>query len=233
MQADAQYRADRRLICRKDLRFSSHSALRHRLFPERGHNNPAPMAAETRDEPAFESIGLHEPARPLLVSVPHAGRHYPDELLNRSRFDKSELRMLEDRYIDAAATGLADRGFPLLIARTARAWIDLNRSEREIDREMFAPMPEHTNLDISLKVRGGLGLVPRRLPGRGDIYDAPLPATDIATTNRAAAPSVSPCHRRDDRAHSTAIRHRDPARLPFDAAAQARHPAPARRHRYR
>lgn len=138
------------------------------------------MAGETPHEAAMHAVGLEDPARPVLVSVPHAGRHYPPALLNRSRLGPAELRQLEDRHIDAPAEALAERGFPVLVARTARAWIDLNRSERELDQEMFAPTPRRADIDISLKVRGGLGLVPRRLPGHGDIYDAPVCANDLA-----------------------------------------------------
>lgn len=138
------------------------------------------MADETAENTTMQRFGLEDPPRPVLVSVPHAGRTYPPELLNRTRLSVAELSQLEDRYIDRATDGLARRGFPLLIARTARAWIDLNRSERELDHEMFAPPPRRAQIDTSLKVRGGLGLVPRRLPGLGEIYDEPVCAEDLA-----------------------------------------------------
>lgn len=138
------------------------------------------MTGALPENAGFRHHGLDPPGRPVLLSVPHAGRRYPPETLNRTRLGPTELRALEDRHVDAAIAGLDRQGFPLLVADTARAWIDLNRSERELDHEMFAPAIDRRDLDISLKVRGGLGLVPRRLPGHGDIYDEPVCARDLA-----------------------------------------------------
>lgn len=125
-------------------------------------------------------LGPETPQSPLILSVPHAGRHYPAGLLDAARLDEDKLRSLEDRHVDSIVTPLADKGFTVVIGHVARAWIDLNRSEREIDPEMILPRPVQAGVEISAKVRGGLGLVPRRLARHGNIYREPLAANDVA-----------------------------------------------------
>jgi N-formylglutamate amidohydrolase len=53
---------------------------------------------------------------------------------------------------------------------------------------MVMPQPARASLESSAKVRGGLGLVPRRLARHGNIYLGPITAADlanrIATTHR-------------------------------------------------
>jgi N-formylglutamate amidohydrolase len=125
-------------------------------------------------------LGPETPRFPLILSVPHGGRHYPPGLLDAARIGEDKLRALEDRHVDTLVTPLADRGFTVIAGRVARAWIDLNRSEREIDPEMVKPQPALAGIDFSAKVRGGLGLVPRRLARHGNIYRRPLDADDLA-----------------------------------------------------
>ncbi|RYY32719.1 MAG: N-formylglutamate amidohydrolase, partial [Sphingomonadales bacterium] len=112
---------------------------------------------------------------PVVVAVPHAGRLYPASLLAQACVGRPALETLEDRYADLLAADAA--GVTLFVAHYARAWIDLNRHPREIDPAMVAPPPPDTI--ASAKVRGGLGLIPRRIAGRGEIYPAPLSPDDV------------------------------------------------------
>jgi len=107
---------------------------------------------------------------PVLVSVPHSGRDYPPELLANLNVSASHLLRLEDRYADRLAASAIAAGFPAIIARKPRAWIDLNRSRTEIDPDMVAGMDPAQTPHISKKVRGGLGLLPRRLHGAGNLW---------------------------------------------------------------
>ncbi|NNC73730.1 MAG: N-formylglutamate amidohydrolase [Sphingomonadaceae bacterium] len=130
-----------------------------------------------------EPVSLYNcetPRSPLILSVPHAGRYYPRQLLDKSSASLERLQSLEDRFVDMLAVPLADRGYTVIVAQMARAWIDLNRSEREIDPEMVAPQPSRSGLDLSTKVRGGLGLVPRRVAGHGEIYREPMSDRDVS-----------------------------------------------------
>lgn len=136
-------------------------------------DHPAPRPP-VLSEPGFDLYGPAIPDRPVILSVPHAGRAYPPELLAQARVQAQQLRRLEDRWVDLLAYPLIERGFCVLVARAPRAMIDLNRHEREIDPAMVSGVPREASLQASAKLRGGLGLIPRRLPGAHDLWHRPL-----------------------------------------------------------
>ena len=116
---------------------------------------------------------------PVLVSVPHAGRDYPGSLFENLRLAPEILIRLEDRYADLLAREAINNQFTTIIAHRARAWIDLNRDENDIDTEMVDGL-DRANLPVpSAKQRGGLGLIPRRLSGAGDIWRGRFGAADV------------------------------------------------------
>lgn len=127
----------------------------------------------------FDLHGPATPDRPVILSVPHAGRDYPPALLAQARVRPEMLRRLEDRWADLLVQPLIARGFTLLIARAPRAMIDLNRHEREVDPTMVRDLPHGVALQGSAKLRGGLGLLPRRLPGAQDLWRGPLPWAEV------------------------------------------------------
>lgn len=127
---------------------------------------------------SFERIGPARLSLPVILSVPHAGRCYPDQIEKDSRFSSTHLRVLEDRYADLLVQDAQSCGFVGLVARTPRAWIDLNRAEHDIDPAMLsAPIgpPAH----LSAKARGGLGLIPRRTNNLGDIWQRRLTPDEV------------------------------------------------------
>lgn len=128
---------------------------------------------------SYTGHGLDNPARAVLVSVPHAGRDYPPELLARARVSADFLQRLEDRYVDLLARAAIAAGFPCIIAHRPRAWIDLNRSQREVDVGMVEGMERHAADPPNAKVRGGLGLVPRWLGSGGELWRDRLTAAEL------------------------------------------------------
>jgi N-formylglutamate amidohydrolase len=136
------------------------------------HAAPLPPTSST---PGFDLYGPVHPQTPVILSVPHAGRAYADTLLSAARVRPPILRRLEDRWADLLVHPLIARGYTVLVARTPRAMIDLNRDEREIDAGMIADLPRTAPLHSSAKLRGGLGLFPRRLPGAQDLWQRPMP----------------------------------------------------------
>jgi N-formylglutamate amidohydrolase len=117
----------------------------------------------------FERIGPATPRWPVILSVPHAGRAYPAGLADDCRFPAHRLLTLEDRHADLLAEEAWRQGFTGLVAHTPRAMIDLNRAEQDMDPGMLtAPLPRPALL--SAKARGGLGLVPRRTAGLGELW---------------------------------------------------------------
>lgn len=135
------------------------------------------------DAPAFE-LRFHKISRiPVLISVPHAGRCYPDALLSQMR-DAGQSRLrLEDRFVDLLAVEVAKQtGASLLVANAPRAMMDLNRAVDDIDWGMIsgdsvAVAPKHSQ--ANRRSRSGLGLLPRRLSGLGEIWKGPIERSDL------------------------------------------------------
>ena len=108
---------------------------------------------------------------PVLLSVPHSGRDYPPALVARSRLGRASLERLEDPLVDELVAGAIDRGVGAVIARAPRALIDVNRSPDELHpaairgRHGEPPTP---------RARAGLGLIPTRLAGLGEMWREPI-----------------------------------------------------------
>lgn len=133
--------------------------------------------------PAFSLWHPQPSSLPLLISVPHAGRSYPGSLLERMRNPGFAALKLEDRYADLLGQEVARRtGAALLIAHAPRAMIDLNRDVQDIDWEMFARgHPDSVgSYTPGVRARSGLGLIPRRLPGLGELWKRRHDAEDLA-----------------------------------------------------
>lgn len=122
----------------------------------------------------FISYGCSDPIIPILLAAPHAGRDYPAELLQDIRISADQLLRLEDRYVDILVKDCAANHIPTMIARAPRAIIDLNRSEDEIDADMVVGLDWTDVAHPTVKTRGGLGLIPRRLSGVGEIWRNPI-----------------------------------------------------------
>ena len=137
-----------------------------------------------QEQPAFERIGPTGAPTPLVLSVPHAGRHYPPALLATSAVPRSMLEDLEDRHADLLVTRAVAAGGAAIVARVARAWIDLNRAETDCALPHGASQPSAAM--VSTRARMGLGLVPHRL-GRRELWrtlpDAATVAERIATVH--------------------------------------------------
>lgn len=117
----------------------------------------------------FDLIGTMPPASPVVLSVPHAGRDYPPALIAALRVPQAALLALEDRHVDAVA--LAARSVEtMLIQHAPRAWIDLNRGEDERDPQIDEGARLRPQPSRSAKVSSGLGLIPRRSGGAGDLW---------------------------------------------------------------
>lgn len=137
--------------------------------------------------PAFTLQGADPSAIPVLIAVPHGGRAYPRALLRDLRHPEAVARRLEDRYIDRVGRGVAQAtGAGLLMAHAPRALIDLNRAPDDVDWDMVvrADRPDGTGVP-SPRARSGLGLVPRRLPGSGELWRRQFAAAELAERVRA------------------------------------------------
>ncbi len=139
------------------------------------------MIPSRRQDPEADAgfVLLGAARLPVLVGVPHAGRDYPAALLAGARLARAQIETIEDRHADRLAGGAVAAGARAIVATRARAWIDLNRSERELDPAMIAPPPPADHLVRSARVDGGLGLLPRRIGG-AEIWRERVPAAELA-----------------------------------------------------
>ena len=132
------------------------------------------------DPPPFRRIGPVIPRTPVVIAVAHAGQHYPPALARAVRVPIDRLAGLEDRLVDLLLDDAIAAGATAIVATVARAWIDLNRHPAEIDGAMIDPPPPPATVQDGPRIRAGLGLVPRRIAGVGDILHGRITAADLA-----------------------------------------------------
>lgn len=134
-------------------------------------------------QPAFLLQLPEKPPLPVLIAVPHGGRVYPESLLGRMRDPEFSRLRLEDRLVDMLAREVAaETGAPLIVAQAPRAMLDLNRAADDMDWSMVRGQPpgRSAHSRSNRRARSGLGLIPRRLPGLGEIWKEPLTPEDVA-----------------------------------------------------
>ena len=112
---------------------------------------------------------VHEPRGdlPVLLSVPHSGRDYPDWLIALASAGKPALSGLEDPLVDRLVWRALQRGCGAVIARTPRAAVDCNRAEDEVDPSVVDGARRGR---VSARARGGLGIVPARTQQHGYLW---------------------------------------------------------------
>ncbi len=118
------------------------------------------------------AIEVNRPAAPgpVIVSVPHAGRIYPREILDAARVDHATLERLEDRWCDGIAAGACEAGAAVVTALWARAVADCNRGEGQMAPGEVEPALRAQFATPGRKERAGLGVVPTRLADCGPLW---------------------------------------------------------------
>jgi len=121
---------------------------------------------------------VHAPrgSLPVLLSVPHSGRDYPDWLIDSAAAGKAALATLEDPLVDRLVWRALKRGCGAVIARTPRAAIDCNRAEDEIDPSVVDGPGRGR---VTARARGGLGIVPARTQQHGYLWRRPITPDDL------------------------------------------------------
>jgi len=134
------------------------------------------------DSPAFAYFAPRSMPLPVLIAVPHAGRHYTSAILAEMRDPDACTLRLEDRCVDLLGEEIARQaGTSLLLANAPRAMLDLNRARDDVDWDMISGREQHRprHSQANRRARSGLGLIPRRLPGFGEIWRKPLPQAEL------------------------------------------------------
>ncbi len=136
----------------------------------------------TDGDPAFVVHASRASPIPVLIAVPHAGRTYPPALSAAMRDPARAALRLEDRLVDALGEAVAvATGAALIVAHAPRAMLDLNRAADDIDWEMIAgrPVGRVPHQSPGRRARSGLGLVPRRVPGLGELWRGGLDYNEL------------------------------------------------------
>lgn len=123
------------------------------------------------------AIAVHRPDTirvPVVVSIAHAGRIYPQEILTDSRVDQSVLERLEDSWSDLIARRATEAGATIVEALWARAVADCNRGEGQMAPSDVAPAMRSQFSMPGRKERAGLGVVPTRLAEAGPLWKRPI-----------------------------------------------------------
>ena len=116
---------------------------------------------------------------PLALASPHSGSDYPADLLAASRLDPRALRQSEDSYVDELFATASCLGAPLLSARFARAYVDVNREAYELEQAMFDDtLPDFVNAG-SPRVRMGRGTIARSVASGEKIYAKKLSFAEV------------------------------------------------------
>lgn len=128
--------------------------------------------------PGHSVIRPAEWRSPYVFASPHSGREYPRRFLADSILSLDELRRSEDAYVDLLIPDGESLGLPVLQARFPRAFVDVNRSTREIDKTMFTQSPLAGQEILSNRVLAGFGAIPRLAAEARPIYARKLSATE-------------------------------------------------------
>src|SRR3546814_15145427 len=78
------------------------------------------------------AVNRPAPSGRVVVSIPHAGRLYPPEILAAARVARAQLERLEDSWCDLIAAGATEAGATVVQALWARAVADCNRGEGQM-----------------------------------------------------------------------------------------------------
>ena len=146
------------------------------MFPDLNFGGFSPRDPDGR-APDGERLGIafaiDEPVSvmsPVVFASPHSGRLYPPAFLAGCTAAMLDLRRIEDAYVDRLLSEVHQAGAPVIYALVARACIDLNRSEAEMDPAMFLdPLPQWQG-PRSPRVEAGLGCIPRVAFNGAPIY---------------------------------------------------------------
>lgn len=94
----------------------------------------------------------------VVFSSPHSGRNYPFDMVLSSSLPPAQLRSSEDAFVDDLFLSAIDHGAPLLAASAPRAYVDLNRSAKELDPALIRGARRG---GLNPRVSSGLGVIPR------------------------------------------------------------------------
>lgn len=114
---------------------------------------------------------------PVVYDSPHSGTFHPDDF--RHAVDPFLLRGAEDRFVDDLILDAPAHGIALVRALFARAYVDPNREETDLDPELVDAEEWGGAISPGVHSRRGTGLIFRLVGDRVPVYDRSLPRSEV------------------------------------------------------
>lgn len=114
----------------------------------------------------------------VVFASPHSGRSYSWAFRRKAVLDDRLIRSSEDAFVDLLFADAPSYGAPLLLAKTPRAYVDLNRNADELDPALIDGVQ---NRLPNPRVASGLGVIPRVVSNGRAIYNGKISPQDAET----------------------------------------------------
>lgn len=86
---------------------------------------------------AHPALTVQEGASPLMLSFPHSGEIYPDDFGYDEKLSYADIDFPNDKYMDEIFSEREALGLSWIRANFPRAYVDVNRHQHDIDRDML------------------------------------------------------------------------------------------------
>jgi N-formylglutamate deformylase len=103
----------------------------------------------------------------VVFASPHSGRDYPWSFLRKTVLDEHAIRSSEDAFVDMLFDCAPRYGATFIKAGAPRAFVDLNRSNDELDPALIEGVRRQGH---NPRVASGLGVIPRVVSNGRAIY---------------------------------------------------------------
>ena len=123
--------------------------------------------------------GLDRLEFPLVLSMPHSGKVFPQEFFALTNRTLDELRTNEDLFVDELLEPLEKNGIACLKQNVSRAFIDVNRDKIELDEKMFYDYPADKIIFENSRCRSGYGLIHKVCADGLPIYEEPISYNEV------------------------------------------------------
>ncbi len=120
---------------------------------------------------AFHLMHPQRRTTSVVFASPHSGCEYPQSFLKRTNLNEHTIRSSEDAFVDELFAAAPRYGAPLITAGAPRAFVDLNRSEDELDPALIEGVKK---VGHNPRVASGLGVVPRVVANGMAIYSGKI-----------------------------------------------------------
>ncbi len=131
----------------------------------------------------LENFSLFKPRltkqRPFIIISAHSGIKRTKYLQKKIDSDKKNYLCMEDSFINDFCNTFSDLGSTVLQSNVSRIVIDLNRNELELNPDQVSNLPNNIELDITDKVKSGIGLIPFKNATGENIYEDKLTWSEI------------------------------------------------------